>query len=102
MISIRKLIICSIPSPGLLICWRYRSEGDSLPGQPNLRGVHELSYSSEPAPKMDEVKGVITLRSSKEIEQPVSKPVEKANQEKEMESDQIIIKEDSMKKRMPP
>ena len=51
-------------------------------------GVHELSFSSEPAPKMDEVKDVITLRSSKEIEQPVSKPVENANQEKEMESDQ--------------
>ena len=51
---------------------------------------------------MDEVKAVITLRSGKKIEQPVSKPVEKANQEKEMESDQIIIKEDSMKKSMPP
>ena len=70
--------------------------------QPNPRGVHELSYSSEPVPKMDEVKVVITLRSGKEIEQPVSKPVEKANQEKEMESDQIIIKEDSLKKSMPP
>ena len=32
----------------------------------------------------------------------MSKPVEKANQEKEMESDQIIIKEDSMKKSMAP
>ena len=70
--------------------------------QPNPRGVHKLSYSSEPAPKMDEVKVVITLRSGKEIEQPVSKPVEKANREKEMESDQIIITEDSMKKNMPP
>ena len=47
--------------------------------QPNPRGVHELSYSSEPSPKMDEVKAVITLRSDKEIKQPVSKPVEKAN-----------------------
>ena len=70
--------------------------------QPNPRGVHELSYSSEPTPKMDEVKAVITLRSGKEIEQLVSKPVEKANQEKEMESDQIGITEDSMKKSMPP
>ena len=32
----------------------------------------------------------------------MSKPVEKVNQEKEMESDQIIITEDSMKKSMPP
>ena len=70
--------------------------------QPNPRGVHELSYSIEPNPKMDEVKAVITLRGGKEIEQPVSKPVEKANQEKEMELDQIIITEDSMKKSMPP
>ena len=46
---------------------------------------------------MDEVNVVITLRSGKEIEPPVSKPVEKPNQEKEMESDQIIIKEDSIK-----
>ena len=50
---------------------------------------------------MDEVKAVITLRSAKEIEQLVSKPIDKANQEKEMESDQIIIKEDSMNKSMP-
>ena len=60
--------------------------------QPNPRGVHELSYSSEPAPKMDELKAVITLRSGTEIEQPVSKPVEKANQEKEVEPEHIIIK----------
>ena len=30
---------------------------------PNPRGVHELSYASEPTPKMDEVKAIITLRS---------------------------------------
>ena len=70
--------------------------------QPNPRGVNELSYSSEPALKMDEVKALITLRSGKEIEKPVSKPVEKANHEKEMDLDQIIIKEESMKKSMPP
>ena len=52
--------------------------------QPNPRGVHELSYSSEPAPKMDEVKAVITLRSGKEIEQPMSKPVEKATRKKKL------------------
>ena len=70
--------------------------------QPNPRGFHEIGSTSSPAPRMDEVKAVITLRSGKEIEQPVSKLVEKANQEKEMESDQIIIKEDSKKKSMPP
>ena len=40
---------------------------------PNPRGVHELSFLSEPAPKMDELQAIITLRSGKEIEQPVGK-----------------------------
>ena len=35
---------------------------------PNPRGVHELSFASEHAPKMDEVQAIITLRSGKEIE----------------------------------
>ena len=35
---------------------------------PNPRGVHELSFPSEPAEKMDEVHAIITLRSGKEIE----------------------------------
>ena len=41
--------------------------------QPNPRGVHEVSSTSEPAPRMDKVKVVITLRSGKEVEQPVPK-----------------------------
>ena len=36
--------------------------------QPNPRGVHELSSSSEPPPRIDEVKAIITLRSGKEVE----------------------------------
>ena len=36
--------------------------------QPNPRGVHELSSSSEPTPRIDEVKAVITLRSGKKVE----------------------------------
>ena len=40
----------------------------------NPKGVHELSYMSELAPKMDEVKAIITLRSGKEIKQPMPKP----------------------------
>ena len=35
--------------------------------QPNPRGVHELSSSSEPNLRIDEVKAVITLRSGKEV-----------------------------------
>ena len=35
---------------------------------PNPNGVHELSYTNEHAPKIDEVKAIITLRSGQEIE----------------------------------
>ena len=35
--------------------------------QQNPREVHEISYSSETVPKMDEVKVVITLRSGKKV-----------------------------------
>ena len=68
----------------------------------NPRGVHELSYTSEPAPKMDEVKAIVTLRSGKEIGQPVPKPGRETRGEEEVEPEHIYIKEYSMKKSMPP
>ena len=69
---------------------------------PNPRGVHELSFLSEPALKMDEVQAIITLRSGKEIEQPVSKLVGKTREQEEGEPEHIIIKEDSMNGMPPP
>ena len=60
--------------------------------------MHELSFLSEPAPKMDEVQAIITLRSGKEIEQPVGKTREQEQEELE----HIIIKEDLMKEGMHP
>ena len=69
---------------------------------PNPRGVHELSYTSELAPKMDEFKAIITFRSGKEIEQQVPKPGREAREEEEVEPEHIFIKHDSMKKSMPP
>ena len=51
---------------------------------------------------MDEVQAIITLRSGKEIEQPVFKPVGKTREHEEGEPEHIIIKEDSMKGGMPP
>ena len=69
---------------------------------PNPRGVHELSYANEPAPKMDEVQAIITLRSGKEIEQPMPKSAGKIREQEEEEAEHIIIKEDSMKESMPP
>ena len=53
---------------------------------PNPRGVHELSYANEPAPKMDEVQVIITLRSGKEIEQPMPKSAGKIREQEEEEA----------------
>ena len=64
--------------------------------------MHELSDTNEPTQKMDEVQAIITLRSGKEIEQSVPKPVGKTEEQEEVEPEHIIIKEDSMKKSMPP
>ena len=51
---------------------------------------------------MDEVKAIITLRSGKEVDQPMPKPVEESRQGKELQSKHILLKEDSMKYRIPP
>ena len=67
---------------------------------PNPKGVQEIRSSSNS--RMDEVKAIITLRSGKEIEQPVPNIAEETKKEEEAEPERIIIKEDSMKKHMPP
>ena len=79
-------------------------EQGKLPSQtqPNPRRVHELSFSIEAAPMMDEVKAIITLRSGKQVDQPVPIPIEETKEEKEVEPEHIIITEDFMKKSMPP
>ena len=51
---------------------------------------------------MDEVKAVITLRSGKEVDQPIPKPVEETRKDEELEPELIFLKEDSMKHFMPP
>ena len=66
--------------------------------QPNPRGVHEIASISGPTPRIDEVKAIITLRSGKQVEQPVSTPVEQAKEEEKAKPERIIIKEDMMKK----
>ena len=70
--------------------------------QPNPRGVYEIGSTSNLAPRMDEVKVVITLRSGRQVDQQVPKPVEETKEEKKVEPEHIILKEDSMKKSMPP
>ena len=51
---------------------------------------------------MDKVKAIITLRSGKKIEQPMPKPLDEAKEGQEEELKRIVIKEDMMKKSMPP
>ena len=70
--------------------------------QPNPKGVHEVSYSSEPNPRMDEVKAIITLRSGKEIKQPVPKPTKEGQEAKEAEPDEVVAKENAVKNSTPP
>ena len=48
------------------------------------------------------MKAIITLRSGKEIEEPVFMTAEETSKEKEAEPEKIIISEDPMKKNMPP
>ena len=69
---------------------------------PNSRGVNELIYANEPAPKMDKLQAIITLRSGKEIEQLMLKSARKIREQEEEEVERIIIKEDLMKESMPP
>ena len=59
---------------------------------PNQKGVHEIGSSSNS--KMDEVKAIITLRSGKEIEQPVPMTIQETEKEKEAEPERIISKEE--------
>ena len=67
---------------------------------PNPKGIHEVGSSSNSG--MDEVKAIITLRSGKEVDQPMPKPVEETRKEVEMEPEHIFLKEDSMKHSMLP
>ena len=64
--------------------------------------MHEVSSSSEPNPRLDEVKAVITLRSGKEVKQPVPKLAEEGHEAKEVEPEEEVIKENAVKKSTPP
>ena len=66
---------------------------------PNPKGVHEVGSSNNSG--MDEVKAIITLRSEREIEQPVPMTAEETCKEKEVEPERVIISEYPVKKNMP-
>ena len=61
--------------------------------QLNPRGVLEVSSSSEPNPRIDEVKAIITLRSGKELKQPVPKLIEEDQEVKKAEPYEVVTKE---------
>ncbi|RVW11789.1 hypothetical protein CK203_089779 [Vitis vinifera] len=104
------------------------NEKGKFPSQPspNPKGVHEVETQDEESSKLREVKAVITLRSGKEVDQPLPKVrqdeefmsrrtlVKESNNKEEKsgkknaskssieEEPRIVIKEDMMKKHMPP
>ena len=63
--------------------------------------MHELSSSSEPNPRIDEVKAVITLRSGKEIKQPVLRTAEEGQETKEAEPKEEVTKGNAVKNSIP-
>ena len=67
---------------------------------PNPKGIHEVGSSNNSG--MDEVKAIITLRSGREVDQPMPKLVEESRKGEELQSEHILLKEDSMKYSMPP
>ena len=67
---------------------------------PNPKGIHEVGSSNNSG--MDEVKAIITLRSGKEVDQPMPKPVVESRQGEELHSEHILLKEDSTKYSIPP
>ena len=60
--------------------------------QPNPRGFHEVSSSSEPNSRMDEVKAIIKFRSGKELNQPTPKAVKQGQEAEETEPEGVVIK----------
>ena len=68
----------------------------------NPKGIHHVASASEAAPMMDEVKAIITMRSGKEVDQPIPKPLDATKEQQDEEPEHIVIKENMMKKSMPP
>ena len=70
--------------------------------QPNPRGLHEVSSSSDPNSRMNEVKAIITLRSGKELTQPAPKAIDLGQETKETEREEVVIKQTVEKNKASP
>ena len=60
-----------------------------------------MCSSSEPNTRMDEVKAIITLRSGKELKQPITKPTEEGQEVKKAELEEVVTKETTVKNSTP-
>ena len=56
-----------------------------------------MSSSSELNPSMDEVKEIITLRSGRELKQPLPKATEEGQEAKEDELEDVVTQETAVK-----
>ncbi|KAL6349850.1 hypothetical protein AAG906_001737 [Vitis piasezkii] len=76
-------------------------EKESFPSQPyqNSKGIHQVEAQKGESSMVKEVKPIITLRSGKEADLPTCKLEHK---EEKGEPQRIVIKEEMMKKHMPP
>ena len=61
-----------------------------------------MSSSNEQNPRMDEVKAIITMRGGKELKQPVTKPTKEGQEVKEVEPEEVVTKETTVKNNTPP
>ena len=61
--------------------------------QPNLRELREVSSSSDPNSKLNEVKAIITLRSGKELTKPSPKVIDPGQEAMETEPEEVVIKQ---------
>ena len=64
--------------------------------------MHELSYASEPNPRIDEVKPLVTLRSGREVKPSAPKPAEEDPNVVEPEPEDVAPKGDIVNKSTPP
>ena len=74
----------------------------SSQAQPNPRGLHEVSSSSDPNSRMNEVKVIITLRSGKELKQPTPKAIDSGQEAIETEQEEVVIKKTVEKNKASP
>ena len=70
--------------------------------QPNPRVLHEVSSSSDPNSRMNEVKAIITLRSGKELTQPAPKAIDPGQEAIETEPEEVVTKQTVEKNKTTP